>query len=77
MTTEEIEIRLDLNRGIKRTATCGAIIWHGPGHQSVGRCDVKGSHRQHHTSGPRNEYYWSGKTAMSGFFDESPEERKE
>lgn len=56
--------------------SCTAIIWHGPGHQSKGPCDVKGKHRQHHFSGPREEYYWTKKEEFSGFFDESPEDER-
>ena len=59
---------------------CTAVIWHGPGHQSKGRCEVTGDHERtskgepvHQYRGPRNFYEWTGDEVHSGFFDESPD----
>ena len=58
-----------------RTA-CKEIIHFGRGHQSKGKCDVEGPHKQHHFEAePGREYFWRGKAAFSGYFDESPEDQ--
>ncbi len=54
--------------------SCGAVIWHGPGHQSYTRCQVKGKHKLHEAVyGPRKllaEWYKS--EAYTDPFDNPP-----
>lgn len=56
---------------------CTATLWHGPGHQSRTRCEVRGPHDIHRaTYGPIGHYdtiaTWRGGDATTGFFDEPP-----
>ena len=85
LVTEDTFLEILVKRGVKFTvvtkvvsdnlpgaAPCKAVIYHGPGHQSATQCDATGPHKQHRSTNSR--LYWSGMTAFSGYFDESPEE---
>lgn len=61
----------------KPRGACPATISHGPGHQSTSGCDKTMEHKQHHADAAGQHLYWSQKKGMTGFFDESPEEKKE
>lgn len=55
---------------------CPAILWHGPGHQSRVRCQVRGPHVIHEaTYGSREQFArWEGERAFTGFSNEPPPE---
>jgi hypothetical protein len=56
-------------------ATCEAVIWHGPGHQSRTRCRVEGPHDIHEAVYGGNSFaQWRGDEATTGVFDEPPED---
>ncbi len=58
---------------------CGAILWHGPGHQSRTKCQLKGQHFTHYAvyGSDDQEAYWKSGEGMTGFFDEPPQEKNE
>ena len=75
---EEIKnaiLALETRPAVERNM-CKATIHFGNGHQSKGKCDVEGPHKQHHYEAePGREYFWRGKVKFSGYFDESPEDQ--
>lgn len=58
----------------EKLKSCEAVLWHGNGHQSRTKCQLKGKHTLHHTvyGCYDQEASWKGKEACTGFFDESP-----
>lgn len=58
---------------------CTAALWHGPGHQSKTLCRETGEHSGHSAIyGPARQYAeWRGGDAMTGYFDEPPEDGDE
>lgn len=64
---------------VGRESNCDAFIWHGPGHQSRTRCQVTGPHAVHETvyGAGLQLARWTGREAMTGFFDEPPEDEDE
>ncbi len=58
---------------------CSAILWHGNGHQSRTKCQLKGPHLTHYAvyGSDSQEAYWKGGEGVTGFFDEPPEEQDE
>jgi hypothetical protein len=64
------ELRLD-------TRTCQAVLFHGPGHQSTARCEATGAHDVHHAVYVGQYAEWTGMEAMTGYFNEPPEEPEE
>jgi hypothetical protein len=54
---------------------CGALLWHGNGHQSKTKCQLKGKHSTHFAvyGGDEQEAYWKSNEASTGFFNEPPE----
>lgn len=51
---------------------CSAVLFHGPGHQSQTRCNVKGPHITHAAVYGRWDQYatWHGDKAFTGVFDD-------
>jgi len=51
---------------------CKAVLYHGPGHQSVAHCERTGEHSVHFTKYGRynTPCYWKDDVASTGFFDE-------
>lgn len=72
---QQVQVRIVMVPKPSESKPCGAVIYHGPGHQSKDFCDMKGPHKQHVAEVP--ELYWSTKKAFSGYFDQSPEFRGE
>lgn len=58
---------------------CEAVIWHGPGHQSKTKCQMRGAHEIHRTLYGSGQILarWKGDETHSGFFDEPPEDPEE
>jgi hypothetical protein len=65
--------------GRKKTSDCKAVLYHGPGHQSIAHCEKKGEHSIHFTRYGSYETpcYWKGNIATTGFFDDPPENQDE
>lgn len=59
---------------VKDDPRCTAIIRHGPGHQSKTRCRVQGEHDEHEAVYMGQFATWRGDEAMTGFFDEPPDQ---
>lgn len=55
---------------------CSATLWHGRGHQSRTKCQLKGHHITHYAvyGGEEQEAYWKTNEICTGFFDEPPQE---
>lgn len=72
--TPEQGICRSCDRDLSLEESCGAVIWHGPGHQSKTRCQETGPHDIHSAvyGSMRQFAEWRGEEVMTGFFDEPP-----
>lgn len=53
---------------------CFAVIYHGPGHQSTARCEVRGEHDKHRADAKGGVLTWTDEEGSTGFFDEQEED---
>lgn len=63
--------------GVKDDGGCFAFLCHGPGHQSLTRCELRGGHEGQHCThygrlGQRG--YWSGDEGMTDVWDNAPDD---
>lgn len=70
---QQVQVRIVMVPKPSESKPCGAVIHHGPGHQTKSFCEMRGEHNQHTACG----HFWSTKHAFSGYFDNSPEEQGE
>lgn len=68
--------RVEQCRGIEDDGGCFAVLYHGPGHQSTSRCELRGNHDGKHCThywpggGYDTRAFWSGDEGHTGVFDE-------